>query len=127
MNTSPYVVYLLHFDQEVEGQSHYLGCTKRERLTLRMHEHRIGRGAKLTKKAVAQGARLVLVRAIPADGFEEERRHRLRGHYRQLCPICEPGLCKAEIKSILLPARRTPARAWWPRWTGFGKIDRGPP
>lgn len=125
MTAPPYVVYLLHLARPIDAEQHYLGCTRTDRLMLRMHEHRIGRGARMTRQAVAEGIGLVLVRAIPAEGFEHERRLRRRGHFRQLCPLCEPYLCKSEIAPMILPARRTPARTAWPSWAGLCNGLRG--
>lgn len=89
---SPYVLYLLHFEQPIGAAQHYLGITRRARLPMRMKEHRSGRGAALTKQARAIGVGFRLAAIVPAFSFADERDAKRQGHYARLCPFCTPSL-----------------------------------
>jgi len=84
-------VYLLHFsDRTVGGHQHYLGWTTD--VAKRLARHRAGRGAKETKRAVAEGLKLKLAqtwRGTPADERRiKDERKRVRRSFGCLCPYC---------------------------------------
>lgn len=81
------IIYLLHFSEPYKHAKHYLGWTAD--LPARLAEHRAGRGAKLTRAAVAAGIGLTVVRTWAGDTFYERRLHRQRRN-TWLCPVCTP-------------------------------------
>jgi predicted GIY-YIG superfamily endonuclease len=80
-------LYLLHFSRPLAHARHYLGQTDRT-VDERVAEHRAGRGANLTRWAVASGIELVLARVWVDAPRCEEQRLKNRGRLRRLCPVC---------------------------------------
>lgn len=101
-------VYLLHFEQPIGKPDdraarglpprqrpyqahcrHYLGSTPARRLQERLHEHRTGRGARLTAVAAELGIGFVLARTW-RGGRKLERQLKDQKMGPRLCPICPP-------------------------------------
>jgi hypothetical protein len=82
------VVYLLHLLPAYRHARHYLGFAAGSGLLLR--QHATGRGANLTRVALAAGCRLELVRLWPGSRDDERRLKQQRAVPRLLCPAC-PG------------------------------------
>lgn len=81
-------VYLLHFSAPVSGRfSHYIGKTERP-VDVRVAEHRAGRGARLTRRAVRDGIEFVLARVWERVHPDFERELKRRGSTRRNCPVC---------------------------------------
>lgn len=88
IQSTVYVVYLLHFDQPVKRQLHYCGICKAERLHRRQLDHLSGHGAQLTRRAVAQGSGWQIVRLWQTDNRELERTLKQAGHFKRHCFVC---------------------------------------
>ena len=85
------VIYLLHLVPAYRHARHYLGFAEGSRfLTRRLREHATGRGANLTRVALAAGCRFALVRLWPGSRDDERRLKQQRAVPRLLCPVC-PG------------------------------------
>lgn len=86
------VVYLLHFAQPLGNPNnpralaaHYVGWAVN--LEDRMREHHAGRGAAITRAAVARGVAFEVVQTWPGDYRLEHHIKRLKNAPR-LCPHC---------------------------------------
>jgi hypothetical protein len=83
------VVYLLHFERPISPThtaQHYLGWTND--LARRLHDHREGRGARLTQVALERGISWRLAAIWPGDrGYE--RLLKSRKCAPRFCPICQ--------------------------------------
>lgn len=83
------VLYFLKFSQAIGSSRHeaayYLGWA-RDDVTLerRIKDHRSGRGAAITKAAVASGARLEVVAVMPGNRDDERRIKNSHNHKRWL-------------------------------------------
>jgi predicted GIY-YIG superfamily endonuclease len=77
--------------------SHYLGSTKKP-VGDRFNEHQSQVGARITKAAVEQGRKLVLVRTW-RGGRSRERKLKKLHNNRLLCPICNPRCDRKHRKS----------------------------
>ena len=96
-------VYMLHFvggalGSERHSASTYLGYCDDGPLDERLAEHRVGRGAAITRAAVEKGLRLEVVASVPGDRALERwlknkknSRAALRWMQKQLilCPGCQ--------------------------------------
>lgn len=81
-------VYLLHFSAPLRGRfQHYIGQTERD-VEARVAEHRAGRGARITRQAVAAGIGLELARVWEGVPRSFERHLKKRGAARHFCPVC---------------------------------------
>jgi predicted GIY-YIG superfamily endonuclease len=87
-------IYLLHFTKPVgRGHRHYLGWSADP--LRRLKRHQAGFGAQETKRALAEGARLIMVQTWPGTPRLEAqiknwcRRHRVG--FAGLCPKCAHG------------------------------------
>ena len=91
------MVYLLHFQRPISPDhtaQHYLGCTLSEcmaDLSIRIHQHRLGQGARLTEVACERGIGFVVVRIWHGGRAHEAQLKRLKNSPR-LCPICNPEM-----------------------------------
>lgn len=83
-----FTVYLLHFQQLVNGHRHYIGITTYERLGARMIEHTTGRGAKLTQEACRRGTAWRLAAYWRTDRRDLERRLDTLKDAPPACPVC---------------------------------------
>lgn len=91
MNTlshSPLVMYLLHFEGQIDKRKHYIGSTTADRLAKRMHEHAAGRGSKTSKAITRAGYGFWLTRLWSISSRTEEHKRKRSGHYEYSCPIC---------------------------------------
>ena len=79
-------VNLLHFDKPYAGEQHYVRYTAN--LRRRLHQHRTGRGARLTQRVHAAGIAMRLPRTWIGDLQLEARLHR-DGNYVELCALCQ--------------------------------------
>jgi len=83
------VVYLLHLVPAYRHARHYLGFAEGSRfLPRRLREHATGRGANLTRVALAAGCGFELVRLWPGTRDDERRLKNQRAVPRLLCPAC---------------------------------------
>jgi predicted GIY-YIG superfamily endonuclease len=84
-------IYLIHFSSRTQqGRQHYLGWSAD--VAKRFGQHRAGRGAEETRKAVAEGLKLTLAQTwsgtpLQERRIKEERRRHRRG-FGCLCPFC---------------------------------------
>jgi hypothetical protein len=109
-----YYVYLIHFDRPVGRFQHYTGLARYDRLLRRMQQHGHGSGASLTRRAVAAGVGMTLVRTTVVQDPKQEQAIKRRGHAKARCPLCSPGLearC-TEARAYRLPT--LPATAFKP-------------
>lgn len=83
------VIYLLHFSPPIGKAVHYLGISRRDMLATRLRQHARGYGASLTYRARELGASIYHVLTIPDATFELEKKLKLNGHFRDLCPMCD--------------------------------------
>lgn len=82
-------VYLLHFSRPVGAARHYIGQTTRS-VDARLAEHRAGRAARLTRRAIAQGVELVVARIWEdVEPHKFERALKRRGGAKHFCPVCK--------------------------------------
>ena len=77
-------LYLLHFDQPLNGRQHYLGWT--EDVPRRLEEHRKGQGGKTTAAYKKAGIGFTLAASWPGTKGDETQFKRKR--LRSLCPLC---------------------------------------
>lgn len=91
----PGVIYLLHFSRPLGDPSrprmsarHYLGWSTDDAVVRRIREHREGRGAAITRAAVAAGIELSVVAVIHGTR-NDERRLKIRGHHDRRCVLCQ--------------------------------------
>lgn len=111
----PYAVYILHFSEPLHHARHYCGFARD--LQERIHQHRAGKGAKLTRAVVAAGITLEVVRIWYLDDYYEardlEREIKRDNHGPRYCPICsgKPRDANADLFNGRLP----PARSLRPR------------
>ena len=84
-------IYLLHFSERTtQGRQHYLGWSRNAEA--RLAQHRSGRGAGETKKAVAEGLRLTQAQTWKGTPLLERRlkewsRKGWKG-FAGICPLC---------------------------------------
>jgi predicted GIY-YIG superfamily endonuclease len=83
-------IYILHFDTPYKHARHYVGYTKREKLEDRLDEHRAGNGARLMEVVTDAGIGFEVSRVIKDGTRAQERRIKVSGHTRRLCPLCNP-------------------------------------
>jgi len=81
-------VYLLHFEPPYRHARHYLGAVEGVRLAERLAVHRAGRGASLTRAAIAAGCTLTLTRTWPDASFAREAQIKRQGGLSRVCPTC---------------------------------------
>lgn len=85
------MVYLICFSDKLSDHAqHYVGHCKDNRLATRMAEHRTGSGAKILQVASQQGIDWDMVRGWPGGDESLERRIKMNGHIKKLCPSCNP-------------------------------------
>jgi predicted GIY-YIG superfamily endonuclease len=85
-------VYLLHFTRPIHHARHYLGFAARD-LDRRLADHAIGRGARLTREAIARGIGWECVWSAPGERADERALKLSHGYWsHRLCPICYPAL-----------------------------------
>lgn len=82
------VVYLLHFEKPMKDKLHYVGICQTGRLARRMWEHRTGRGASITRRAVEAGSHLYLGNLWRDQSYADERKIKTRGHFINYCRVC---------------------------------------
>jgi len=81
-------LYLLHFSRPLSHAQHYLGVAYNG-VDRRVAEHQRGKGARITRAAVAAGIELVLARTWLQ--VSRSREVALKGRFlRPKCPICSP-------------------------------------
>jgi hypothetical protein len=104
------VVYTLHLWPPLGHAGHYTGTTPARRLVLRLADHALGRGARLTQVQVERGGWWVLAQTQPG-GRGLERRLKQHGATRR-CEVCKAvdGYRAGE-----LAAEAALARAGWDR------------
>lgn len=84
-------IYLVHFSgRTTEGRQHYLGFTGN--LERRYGQHRYGRGARETRKAIAEGLKLTVAQTWKGTPLLEKRlkewSRRGRKGFAGICPLC---------------------------------------
>lgn len=85
----PWVVYILCFDEPVDGsERHYVGITTPRRLHARCLEHQNGAGSAWTIEAHRQGISFELSRVIAADHRHAEKLVQQPGIAKRLCDHC---------------------------------------
>jgi hypothetical protein len=106
------VVYTLHLWPPLGHAGHYTGTTPERRLGLRLTDHALGRGARLTQVQVERGGFWVVAQTQPG-GRGLERRLKQHGATRR-CEVCRAvdGYRAGE-----LTAEAALARAGWDRST----------
>jgi len=82
-------VYLLHFSRPLRHARHYIGQTTRADVMERIAEHRAGRGARITREAVAAGIELIVARVWADAPRRYERFLKKQGGARRICPVCK--------------------------------------
>lgn len=94
-DNQPGVIYLLHFDQPLGDPSrprmsarHYVGWSMERTVVRRIREHREGRGASITRAAVARGIGMQVV-AVTRGTRNDERRLKNNGHHDERCVLCQ--------------------------------------
>jgi hypothetical protein len=104
------VVYTLHLWPPLGHAGHYTGTTPERRLGLRLTDHALGRGARLTQVQIERGGFWVLAQTQPG-GRGLERRLKQHGATRR-CEVCKAidGYRAGE-----LTAEAALARAGWER------------
>lgn len=110
------MIYLIHFSPTVSNKSHYLGACGEDRLQQRLRQHALGNGARLTARAVAQGATMYLARVFPNMSFEDEKVLKRRSHFKHYCPLCCPLLARGNYQCNIIDTSRPeqpPQRAIW--------------
>ena len=81
------VVYTLHLWPPLGHAGHYTGTTPERRLGLRLTDHALGRGARLTQVQIERGGWWVLAQTQPG-GRGLERRLKQHGAARR-CEVCK--------------------------------------
>jgi len=106
------VVYTLHLWPPLGHAAHYTGTTPERRLVLRLADHALGRGARLTQVQIERGGWWVVAQTQPG-GRGLERRLKQHGAARR-CEVCKAvdGYRAGE-----LTAEAALARAGWDRST----------
>ncbi len=104
------VVYTLHLWPPLGHAGHYTGTTPERRLVLRLADHALGRGARLTQVQIERGGWWVVAQTQPG-GRGLERRLKQHGATRR-CKVCRAvdGYRAGE-----LTAEVALARAGWDR------------
>jgi hypothetical protein len=104
------VVYTLHLWPPLGHAAHYTGTTAERRLRLRLADHALGRGARLTQVQIERGGWWVVAQTEPG-GRGLERRLKQHGATRR-CEVCKAvdGYQAGE-----LTAEAALARAGWDR------------
>jgi predicted GIY-YIG superfamily endonuclease len=102
---APGTIYLLHYTVRTKrGRQHYLGWS--DNPIERLRRHRSGRGATETKRAIAEGAKLVMAQTWHGTPALERKlkdwsRSRRAG-FAGICPMCEGGTAlPAELEAAL--------------------------
>jgi hypothetical protein len=86
----------------------------------RIDAHRAGRGAAITRAAVAAGIELELVRTWPGENRVTERRFKRAGHFAdRCCPRCGPPVSREPLGDLAARLARRQATAFAPG------LDRG--
>lgn len=98
------VTYLLHFTTPLASGRHYIGSAKRDQLTRRILDHQRGNGARITRRAVEAGAKLILVRTWFSPDRDLERKLKRNGHARDLCGLCRGTASQLTLKNDSPPA-----------------------
>ena len=100
-------IYLLHYSKPTSRRyQHYLGWTQDPGRRLRRHQS--GHGAAETKRAVAEGAKLMMAQTWTGTLALEKRlktwSRGCRAGFSGLCPKCEGGVpLPADLQSALGP------------------------
>ena len=117
LSTTQGEVYTLHFwppygDPEVQLAKHYTGWAEAGRLTRRLSEHTLGRGARLTQVQREAGGTWILADVQPGTR-DREQQLKERGAARR-CGVCK---AIAEYQAGQLSQPEALARAGWARAT----------
>jgi hypothetical protein len=104
------VVYTLHLWPPLGHAAHYTGTTPERRLGLRLADHALGRGARLTQVQIERGGWWVVAQTQPG-GRGLERRLKQHGAARR-CEVCK---AVGAFQAGELPASDALARAGWDR------------
>jgi hypothetical protein len=104
------VVYTLHLWPPLGHAAHYTGTTQEPRLATRLHDHAMGRGARLTQVQVERGGFWVLAQTEPG-GRVRERQLKQHGATRR-CEVCK---AVAGFQAGDLAAEDALGRAGWDR------------
>jgi hypothetical protein len=104
------VVYTLHLWPPLGHAAHYTGTTPEPRLARRLHDHAMGRGARLTQVQVERGGFWVLAQTEPGGRFRE-RQLKQHGATRR-CEVCR---AVTGFQTGDLAAKDALARAGWNR------------
>ena len=90
-------VYLIHFDRPFRHAKHYLGFTSIG-VRNRFNRHLNGDASSLTKAAIQDGVKLVVVRVWNGSRTDERR---LKGHSStRYCPFCKGNVTMGEYLSV---------------------------
>lgn len=90
--TSDFVVYLLHFDQELNGKRHYVGSTKYERRFTRWREHAQGNGSAYVRQFIIRKIGFQVVRLWFCHTRQQEQVIKAKSKLSKVCPLCSPHL-----------------------------------
>jgi hypothetical protein len=104
------VVYTLHLWPPLGHAAHYTGTTPEPRLARRLHDHAMGRGARLTQVQVERGGFWVLAQTEPGGRFRE-RQLKQHGATRR-CEVCR---AVGGFQAGKLTAEDALGRAGWDR------------
>jgi predicted GIY-YIG superfamily endonuclease len=98
------MIYLLHFDEKLNGQQHYLGWTGRDDLRLRIKEHRLGQGGKTTRRFKLAGIPFTLARAW--EGTRDDEKRFKNKSLASLCSLCKENTSEEKTVKTVLEALR---------------------
>lgn len=84
-----YVVYMLHFPNDIKGKRHYVGSCLTGRLFQRLHEHAIGRGSNFTHKLTEANDHFLVSAIFPTEDRASERKIKRTGNYKGRCHLCK--------------------------------------
>lgn len=89
------MIYILKFSEKLGSHKHsaqyYVGYCEDGRLMDRLEDHRNGRGACITRAAVAKGLKLSLVTAFPGNRHLERQIKRMKNTPRLVKQIEKHG------------------------------------
>lgn len=91
-----YIVYLLHFDEQMDGKLHYVGSTKYQRRFIRWREHAQGNGSAYVRRFIRKGIGFRVVRLWFCRTRQQEQVVKSKSKLSKVCPICSPHLPQPE-------------------------------
>lgn len=122
-------VYLLHYEEPMNGAQHYLGASRD--VFARIRHHEAGNGARFPAAFRRAGINFELARlwiaTVAENPFHMERRLKRGKNNRKLCPTCQEDYAVKEMMVLMrnwLDVEDEPVQLPI-KWEAAGTIEHG--